>query len=116
MKADQPMLKPNMTPLWTPAEIERAVAQLPPCGESCWTHVDGGLELDLVFADFAQAFAFMTRVAEQAQRLDHHPEWRNVYNRVHLRLSTHDAAGLTAKDGQLAQCISEVWQASQVLA
>jgi 4a-hydroxytetrahydrobiopterin dehydratase len=55
-------------------------------------------------------------VAEQAQRLDHHPEWRNVYNRVHLRLSTHDAAGLTAKDGQLAQCISEVWQASQVLA
>lgn len=54
------------------------------------------------FADFAAAFAFMTRVALAAEKADHHPEWSNVYNRVQMRLTTHDAGGLTERDFALA--------------
>jgi 4a-hydroxytetrahydrobiopterin dehydratase len=59
------------------------------------------------FADFCQAFGFMTRVALVAERLNHHPEWTNVYNRVDIRLTTHDAGGLTALDLALADDIDE---------
>jgi 4a-hydroxytetrahydrobiopterin dehydratase len=55
------------------------------------------------FADFSQAFGFMTRVALAAEKLNHHPEWFNVWNRVDVTLSTHDAGGLTALDFELAQ-------------
>ena len=58
---------------------------------------------DFVFADFAQAFGFMSQLALVAERLDHHPEWSNVYNRVQILLSTHDAGGLTVLDIQFAQ-------------
>ena len=54
------------------------------------------------FKDFSEAFAFMTRVALLAQSADHHPEWSNVYNKVSIRLTTHDAGGVTAKDIALA--------------
>lgn len=57
------------------------------------------------FADFTQAFAFMTRVALLAEKADHHPEWFNVYNRVDILLTTHDANGLSMRDVQLAQAI-----------
>jgi 4a-hydroxytetrahydrobiopterin dehydratase len=66
-----------------------------------------GIERKLVFADFNQAFAFMTQVALVAEKQDHHPEWFNVYNRVEIRLSTHDAQGLTDRDFRLAQFIDE---------
>jgi 4a-hydroxytetrahydrobiopterin dehydratase len=56
-----------------------------------------------LFADFNQAFAFMTRVALKAEVLDHHPEWRNVYNRVEVVLTTHDAGGVTALDVDMAR-------------
>ena len=59
----------------------------------------------LTFKDFSAAFAFMTRVALAAEKLDHHPEWSNVWNRVTILLSTHDAGGLTARDVQLAEAI-----------
>lgn len=55
------------------------------------------------FQDFNAAFAWMTRVALMAERLDHHPEWLNVYNRVEVTLSTHDAGGLTELDLSLAR-------------
>jgi len=55
------------------------------------------------FTDFAQAFGWMTKVALTAEKLDHHPEWRNVYNRVEVVLTTHDAGGLTALDLQMAE-------------
>ncbi len=62
----------------------------------------------LRFADFNEAFGFMTRVAIKAQEMNHHPEWFNVYNRVDVTLSTHDANGLTERDIKLAHFIDEV--------
>lgn len=58
---------------------------------------------DFAFADFNQAFAFMTQVALAAEKRDHHPEWSNVYNKVAVTLTTHDASGLTQRDIDLAQ-------------
>ena len=70
---------------------------------------DGGaIAKGFVFQDFTEAFAFMTRTALIAEKLDHHPDWSNVYNRVEVRLNTHDAGGLTAKDFTLAQAIDGI--------
>ncbi len=66
---------------------------------------DMALLRDLAFTDFKAAFAFMTEVAATADRMDHHPEWSNVYNRVSIRLTTHDAKGLTRRDVALAHAI-----------
>jgi 4a-hydroxytetrahydrobiopterin dehydratase len=60
---------------------------------------------DLVFADFSQAWGFMSRVALLAEQQDHHPEWSNVYNRLSITLTTHDAGGLSARDVKLARAI-----------
>ena len=57
------------------------------------------------FADFSEAFAFMTRVALLAEKADHHPEWSNVWNRVVILLTTHDAAGLSQRDVDMAEAI-----------
>ncbi len=59
----------------------------------------------LVFADFSEAFAFMARVALLAEKMDHHPEWSNVYNRVDILLTTHDAGGLSTRDIVMAEAI-----------
>ncbi|WP_428332212.1 4a-hydroxytetrahydrobiopterin dehydratase [Novosphingobium sp.] len=86
----------------TPTERDAALATLPE-----WTLADGGLAIErkLVFTDFAQAFGFMARVALVAEKADHHPEWFNVYNRVEIRLTTHDAGGLSKRDVALATAI-----------
>ncbi|WP_213765040.1 4a-hydroxytetrahydrobiopterin dehydratase [Caballeronia sp. dw_19] len=60
------------------------------------------------FADFNEAFGFMTRVAIKAQEMDHHPEWSNVYNKVEITLSTHTAKGLTERDITLARFIDSI--------
>ena len=62
----------------------------------------------LRFADFSAAFGFMTRVALAAEQADHHPEWSNVWNRVDIALTTHDAAGLTSRDIDLAHRIDMI--------
>ncbi|HWU49353.1 MAG TPA: 4a-hydroxytetrahydrobiopterin dehydratase [Asticcacaulis sp.] len=67
----------------------------------------GAITRDFRFADFRTAWAFMTAVAAVADRLDHHPEWSNIYNQVSIRLTTHDAGGLTARDMTLARCIAD---------
>lgn len=63
------------------------------------------------FADFNAAFGFMTRVALKADKIDHHPEWSNVYNRVEVTLTTHDADGVTALDLEMAQFMDEAAKA-----
>lgn len=65
---------------------------------------DGGaLYKDFSFKDFSEAFGFMARTALLAEQMDHHPEWFNVYNRVEVTLTTHDAGGVTARDIKMAQ-------------
>jgi 4a-hydroxytetrahydrobiopterin dehydratase len=66
------------------------------------------LARDIKFKDFSEAFAFMTRVALLAEAAGHHPEWSNVYNRVSIRLRTHDADGVTQKDVDLATAIGKL--------
>jgi 4a-hydroxytetrahydrobiopterin dehydratase len=63
----------------------------------------GAITREFVFADFAQAFAFMTQIAIQAEKRNHHPEWFNVYNRVNITLTTHDVDGLSQRDIDLAR-------------
>jgi 4a-hydroxytetrahydrobiopterin dehydratase len=67
-----------------------------------WTMRDGMLHRELVFADFADAFGFMARVALWAEKLDHHPEWSNVWNKVTIDLMTHDIGTLSDLDIELA--------------
>lgn len=72
-----------------------------------WKEQDNKLQATFTFSDFSEAFAFMTRVALLAEKMDHHPEWSNVYNTVNISLSTHDAGGIvTEKDRTLASAIN----------
>ncbi|MDR7153652.1 4a-hydroxytetrahydrobiopterin dehydratase [Sphingobium xenophagum] len=82
-----------------------ALAELPE-----WTVVaePDGISRRFVFSDFVAAFGFMTRVAILAEKADHHPEWSNVYNRVDIVLTTHDAGGLSQRDVDLAHAINSL--------
>ncbi len=75
-----------------------------------WSEVAGrdAISKKFVFADFNQAFGFMTRAALAAEKLDHHPEWFNVYKTVEVTLSTHDAGGLTERDITLAETMDKL--------
>jgi 4a-hydroxytetrahydrobiopterin dehydratase len=75
-----------------------------------WKEVPGrdAIQRSLKFADFGEAWGFMTRVALAAEKADHHPEWSNVYNKVEIVLSTHDAGGLSDKDVALAKLIDSL--------
>lgn len=73
-----------------------------------WTREGGEIARRFTFADFSQAWGFMSRVALLAEAADHHPDWRNVWNRVDIRLTTHDAGGLTDKDTALARAIDDL--------
>jgi 4a-hydroxytetrahydrobiopterin dehydratase len=74
-----------------------------------WTETDNKLYRKFEFADFSEAFAFMTRVALEAEKMDHHPLWTNVWNKVEIWLSTHDAGDIvTAKDKKLAERIDKL--------
>ena len=87
------------------AEIGKMLA-----GMDGWTHLSGrqAIGKSLKFANFREAFAFMTEVALMAEKIDHHPEWTNVWNRVDIVLSTHSAGGLTKLDEKLAKAIDKV--------
>lgn len=90
------------TPKLTDDEIEALLEEL-----DGWTVRDGKLHRELTFEDFAEAFGFMTSVALAAESLNHHPEWSNVYNRVTIDLTTHDAGGISEHDFALARRIDD---------
>ena len=89
----------------TPTERTDALRELPG-----WTLRDDASAIyrSFRFADFSEAFAFMTRVALLAEKDNHHPEWSNVYNRVEITLTTHDARGLSQRDVNLAWAIDRL--------
>ena len=89
----------------TTTDREAALARL-----GGWTYdADAdAISRDFKFKDFSEAFAFMTRVALLAQAADHHPEWSNVYSKVSITLTTHDAGGVTANDTALAEAIDKL--------
>lgn len=84
---------------------EEALAALP---DWTWDPTRAAISKRFVFGDFNEAFGFMTRVALEAERADHHPEWTNVWNRVDILLTTHSDGGLTHKDLALAERIEEL--------
>lgn len=89
-------------PKLTDAERDAALAALPQ-----WTLREDGFAITrrFTFQDFSEAFAFMTRVALLAEKVDHHPEWSNVWKRVDVTLTTHDAKGLSERDVSMAQAM-----------
>lgn len=86
-------------------EMEQELAALNAGLAEPWALVDGKLHKVFVFQDFVEAFGFMARVALLAERLNHHPEWSNVYRRVVIDLTTHEAGGVTGLDFALARRI-----------
>jgi len=93
----------------SPSQVQAALSQLPG-----WTAVDDALTCEWRFATFVQAMAFMADAALEIDRLDHHPEWTNVYDRVRVRCCTHDAGNsITSKDVELAKTLS--WVAARFI-
>ena len=87
----------------TDAEIKKGLTEI-----LGWSVQDGKLFRELIFPSFIEAFSFMTSVAIIAEKQNHHPEWFNVYNKVRVHLSTHDADGITQKDFMLASSINKI--------
>jgi 4a-hydroxytetrahydrobiopterin dehydratase len=87
-------------PLLPPTAIESALSDLPG-----WSSRDQALHREYKFRDFESAFGFMSAAALHIVKLDHHPEWTNVYNRVQVKLSTHDSGGITEHDVKLAKLL-----------
>ena len=85
------------------AEIEEKLKEL-----KSWEYVDGALETSLEFGNFKEAFATMTRIAFECELQNHHPDWNNVYNSLHIRLNTHDVGGITENDFTLARTIEKI--------
>jgi 4a-hydroxytetrahydrobiopterin dehydratase len=89
-------------------KLDRQAVEEAMAGVDGWILADDGLSIGrtFTFRNFSEAFAFMTRSALAAEKLDHHPEWSNVYKTVAVKLNTHDAGGLTALDFELAKRMS----------
>ncbi|TGQ74683.1 MAG: 4a-hydroxytetrahydrobiopterin dehydratase [Mesorhizobium sp.] len=89
----------------TRAKLDRQAAEAALTGLDGWALAEDGAAIKRVFtfANFSEAFAFMTRVAMAAEKMDHHPDWSNVYKTVDVTLNTHDAGGVTALDIDLAK-------------
>lgn len=80
--------------------------------DDVWTIADNSLYREYTFENFIQAFSYMSAIALYAEKIDHHPDWRNVYNSVTLSLSTHDEGGITEKDFALAVYADDVYNKS----
>jgi 4a-hydroxytetrahydrobiopterin dehydratase len=75
-----------------------------------WTFETSSIKRDFTFKTFVEAFSFMTSIALEAEKLDHHPDWSNVYNQVSIALSTHSASGITQRDFDLAEKIDNAFR------
>lgn len=86
---------------------EERTSMMAPLKSAGWTDVDGrdAIYKEFLFKDFNEAFGFMTRVGLKADKMDHHPEWFNVYNKVQITLSSHDVGGISKRDITLAEFI-----------
>ena len=78
-----------------------------------WSLDDGRIVKQIVFKDFKEAFAAMVKIAEVAEKINHHPNWFNAYNQLNIKLNTHDVDGITMKDFELAQRIEEIINTSK---
>jgi 4a-hydroxytetrahydrobiopterin dehydratase len=87
--------------------VETSLKELNNGSENLWSVKEEKLNREFKFPNFILAFGFMTQVAILAEKADHHPEWSNVYNSVVINLTTHDAGGISKKDFELAQKISQ---------
>jgi len=85
------------------AQIEKELKEMPG-----WAIVEGKLRKEFQFDDFIQAFGFMTRAALHIEKMNHHPEWFNVYNKLIVDLTTHDAGGITQNDITLAKTLNSL--------
>ena len=90
-------------PRLTDEQIHAALRELPG-----WSLEDGKIRAQFQFEDFVSAFGFMTRAALHAEKMNHHPEWFNVYNRVRVELTTHDSGGVTQSDLDLAAVMNRL--------
>ncbi len=97
----------------TTAEADAALALLNRDATKPWQIVGGKLSREFRFRDFVEAFGFMAQVALVAERMNHHPEWFNVYHTVRVDLVTHDAKGLTQRDFELATAMNRIGAAIQ---
>ena len=84
-------------------ELKKELANLPG-----WSIVNGKLHKDFVFKDFIEAFGFMSTAALHIEKMNHHPEWFNVYNKIKVDLTTHDAGGITQNDINLARILNSL--------
>ena len=91
----------------SPLECQTQLNLLNETANPKWLMVEEKLICEFKFSDFITAFAFMTRVALCAEKINHHPEWLNLYNKVRVALTTHDVGGLSEKDFELARRISQ---------
>ena len=87
----------------TEEQIKKELANL-----QGWSVINGKLHRDFVFADFIEAFGFMSRAAIHIEKMNHHPEWFNVYNKIKVELVTHDAGGITQNDINLARTLNSL--------
>jgi len=90
----------------TDAQIDERLKDLPD-----WEYEDGAIHTTLEFENFKEVFSTMTRIAFEAESMNHHPEWHNVYNELSISLTTHDAGGVTENDFNLAFAIEDILQA-----
>lgn len=87
----------------TDATVQARLSEIPG-----WSIAGGKLRRELQFGDFVEAFGFMSSLALVAEKMDHHPEWQNVYSRVSIELQTHDADGITDLDFELARAANRL--------
>ena len=87
----------------TGEQIQKELASL-----QGWSVVNGKLHKDFVFADFIEAFGFMSKASMHIEKMNHHPEWFNVYNKIKVELVTHDAGGITQNDINLARTLNSL--------